>query len=66
MASPLHVQVHDVPGRNQSVPSLESRLVLLRRRRRLTFLKRMAAMCPVLIGTTLLGLAAFGGIASFR
>jgi hypothetical protein len=66
MASPLHVQVHDFPGRNRAVPSLESRLALFRRRRRLTSLKRVAAMSPVLLGTTLLGLVAFGGIASFR
>jgi hypothetical protein len=66
VASPRQIQITDRPARNQAVPSLESRLVQLRRRRRLTFLKRVAAMGPVLVGTALLGLAAFGGIASFR
>ncbi|HEY8952599.1 MAG TPA: hypothetical protein VIP78_08585 [Candidatus Dormibacteraeota bacterium] len=46
--------------------TLESRLGLLRRRRRLSFLKQLAAMGPLLLGMSLLLLAAFGGIASFR
>jgi hypothetical protein len=46
--------------------SLESRLGLLRRRRRLAFLKRVAAMGPVIVGMSLLLLVAFGGMASAR
>jgi hypothetical protein len=46
--------------------SLESRLGLLRRRRRLTFLKHLAAMGPVLVGMSFLLLAAFGGMPNLR
>ena len=47
--------------------SLKSRLGLLRRRRRVSFLRQlMAAMGPVLVGMALLMLAAFGGTATLR
>jgi hypothetical protein len=46
--------------------SLDTRLGLLRRRRRLTFLKRSAAMGPVVVGLSLLLLAAYAGIAGLR
>ncbi len=48
------------------VLSLESRLALLRRRRRLTFLKRYAAAGPVIVGLSLLLLAAYAGMASLH
>jgi hypothetical protein len=46
--------------------SLDARLGLLRRRRRLTFLKRSAAMGPVVVGLSLLLLAAYAGIAGLH
>jgi hypothetical protein len=48
------------------LPSLESRLIVIRRRRRNTYLKKVAMFSPVFLGTTLVLLAAFGGIAGFR
>jgi hypothetical protein len=49
------------------VLSLESRLDLLRRRRRRTFLKRqLAVIGSVLVGMSVLLLAALGAIASSR
>jgi hypothetical protein len=49
-----------------SSTTLESRLTLFRRRRRLAVLKRVGTMAPVVIGTSALVLIAIGGIASFR
>jgi hypothetical protein len=65
MVTQLGTQIRDDPASLPSL-SLESRLGLLRRRRRLTFLKRLVAMGPVLVGMSLLLLAAFGGMASLR
>ncbi|HEY8797177.1 MAG TPA: hypothetical protein VIO85_04870 [Candidatus Dormibacteraeota bacterium] len=48
------------------VPSLEARLVVIRRRRRHRNLKQLAMASPVVIGSSLVLLAAFGGIAGFR
>ena len=48
------------------VLSLDARLGLVRRRRGVTFLKRYAAMGPVVVGVSLLLLAAYAGIAGFR
>jgi hypothetical protein len=44
------------------VLSLDARLGLLRRRRRLTFVKRYAALGPVVLGMSLLLLAAYAGM----
>jgi hypothetical protein len=46
--------------------TLNSRLGAVRRRRRLTSLKRLLAVGPVFVGTALLVFAAVGGIAGFR
>jgi hypothetical protein len=46
--------------------SLESRLGLLRRRRRVSFLKQLLAVCPVVVGMSLLLFAAVGGAGSLR
>jgi hypothetical protein len=50
------------------IPSLESRLGLLRRRRRVSILKQVLTLIgPVLAGTTLLMLlVAFGAAATWR
>jgi hypothetical protein len=72
--SAVQPSVMDIPSAPQirddlgTLPllSLESRLGLLRRRRRLTFLKRVAAMGPVIVGMSLLLLVGFGGMASAR
>jgi hypothetical protein len=50
----------------QMMPSLEARLIVIRRRRRHRYLKQIAMASPVVLGTTLVLLATFGGIASFR
>jgi hypothetical protein len=50
----------------QMMPSLEARLIVIRRRRRHGYLKQIAMASPVVLGTTFLLLAAFGGIAGFR
>ena len=46
--------------------SLESRLGLLRRRRRVSFLKQLLAVCPLVVGMSLLLFAAVGGASSLR
>ncbi|HEY8954041.1 MAG TPA: hypothetical protein VIP78_15965 [Candidatus Dormibacteraeota bacterium] len=46
--------------------TLESRLGLLRRRRRVNFLKQLLTAIPVLLGSSLLLLVAFAGMASSR
>lgn len=48
------------------VLSLDERLGLLRRRRRLILLKRYAAVGPVIVGMSLLLLAAYAGMASLH
>jgi hypothetical protein len=48
------------------LPSLEARLTVIRRQRRHRHLKQLAMASPVIVGTTFVLLAAFGGIASFR
>lgn len=48
------------------VLSLDERLGLLRRRRRLTLLKRYALVGPVALGLSLLVLAAFAGTVGLR
>jgi hypothetical protein len=60
-------RIPDIPARLPSL-SLESRLGLLRRRRRLTSLKHLlATMGPILVGMFLLVLlAAFGAAAGLR
>jgi hypothetical protein len=50
----------------QMLPSLEARLIVIRRRRRHRYLKQVARVSPVVLGTSLVLLAAFGGIAGFR
>ena len=67
IASPTGARISDGPGSLPS-PSLESRLRLLHRRRRLAFLKHLlATMSPVLVGVSLfLLLAALGSIAGLR
>jgi len=67
IATPSGARISDGPGSLPS-PSLESRLRLLHRRRRLAFLKHLlATMSPVLVGVSLfLLLAAFGSIAGLR
>jgi hypothetical protein len=59
-----------IPDNPASLPSLrlESRLGLLRRRRRLTSLKHLlVALSPILVGMSLLVLlAAFGAVAGLR
>ena len=60
MASPLHFEVRAM------LPSLEARLVVIRRRRRNRYLKQVAMFSPVFLGSSLVLLAAFGGIAGFR
>ena len=53
-------------SRVRMLPSLEARLVVIRRRRRNIYLKKMAMFSPVFLGSLLVLLAAFGGIAGFR
>jgi hypothetical protein len=67
IATPSGARISDGPGSLPS-PSLESRLGLLHRRRRLAFLKHLlATMSPVLVGMSLLLLiAAFGAVAGLR
>jgi hypothetical protein len=67
IASPSEARISDGPARLPS-PSLESRLRLLHRRRRLAFLKHLVAtMSPVLVGMSLLLLlAVFGAVAGSR
>jgi hypothetical protein len=48
------------------MPSLEARLIVIRRRRRHRYLKQIAMASPVVLGTTLVLLATFGGIAGSR
>lgn len=57
-----------IPADPTTLPplSLDSKLALLRRRRRLSFLKRVAAMGPVLVGMSLLLLVALGSMASLH
>jgi hypothetical protein len=67
IATPTGARISDGPASLLS-PSLESRLRLLHRRRRLAFLKHLlATMSPVLVGMSLLLLlAAFGAMAGLR
>jgi hypothetical protein len=67
IATPSGARISDGPGSLPS-PSLESRLRLVHRRRRLAFLKHLlATMSPVLVGMSLLLLiAAFGAVAGLR
>lgn len=71
-AAELLSKQHEGRGRGASPPlisflSLDSRLGMLRRRRRRTFLKRLlAAMAPVLAGMSLLLLVAFETMATLR
>lgn len=53
-------------SRVRMLPSLEARLVVIRRRRRNIYLKKMAMFSPLFLGSLLVLLAAFGGIAGFR
>jgi hypothetical protein len=48
------------------LPSLEARLVVIRRRRRNISLKKLARFSPVFLGSFLVLLAAYGGIVGFR
>jgi hypothetical protein len=50
----------------QMLPTLEARLIVIRRRRRNTYLKKVAMFSPMFLGSSLVLLAAFGGIAGFR
>jgi len=65
MDVPLGARIRVEPA---SLPllSLESRLGLLRRRRRVSFLKQLLAVCPVVVGMSLLLFAAVGGAGSLR
>ena len=66
MAAPEGARIHDQSSTILSL-SLKSRLGLVRRRRRLSFLKQLLAVSvPMLIGTSLVLLAAVGVIASVR
>lgn len=58
----------EIPADPLTLPplSLDARLGLLRRRRRLTFLKRYGAIGPVVVGLSLLLLAAYAGMAGLR
>ena len=46
--------------------SLDARLGVFRRRRRITYLKRVMSIGPLLAGMSILLLVAFAGTASFR
>jgi hypothetical protein len=62
MATPGGAPIHDQLANRPSL-SLESRLGLLRRRRRVSLLKQfLAVVGPVLVGMTLLLLLAAGGV----
>jgi hypothetical protein len=66
MVTQLGAQIPHDPANLPSL-SLESRLGLLRRRRRRASRKRfLASTGPVLVGMSLLLLVAFGGMASLR
>jgi hypothetical protein len=60
ITTPPPALIHEKPM------TLKSRLSAVRRRRRLTSLKRLLAVGPVFVGSALLAFAAFGGIAGFR
>jgi hypothetical protein len=63
MATPWRSPIYDQPANNRPLLSLESRLGLLRRRRRVGLLKQLLAVIgPVLVGMTLLLLLAAGGV----
>ena len=62
MATPGGAPIHDHLA-NRPLLSLESRLGLLRRRRRVGLLKQLLAVIgPVLVGMTLILLLAAGGV----
>ena len=46
--------------------TLESRLDILRRRRRVNFIKQLLIAIPVVVGSSLVLLVAFAGMASAR
>jgi hypothetical protein len=48
------------------LPSLEARLIVIRRRRRHRYFKQLAMLSPAILGTCFVLLAVFGGIAGFR
>ena len=66
MAPPPALQVGAVLSKVQTLPSLEARLMVIRRRRRRGHLKQAAMVSPAVIGVTLMLLLAFGAIAGFR
>jgi hypothetical protein len=65
MDIPREAHIRQDPAHLQSL-SLDSRLSRLRRRRRVTFLKQVVSIGPLMVGISLLLLAALGGMASFR
>jgi hypothetical protein len=50
----------------QMMPSLEARLIVIRRRRRHRYVKQIAMASSAVLGMSFVLLAAFGGIAGFR
>ncbi len=50
----------------QMMPSLEARLIVIRRRRRHRYLKQIAMVSSAVFAMSLVLLAALGGIAGFR
>lgn len=66
MDIPLGTRIRVEPASLPSSLSLESRLGLLRRRRRVSFLKQLLAVCPLAVGMSLLLFAAVGGASSLR
>ena len=62
---PLH-QPPIMLSKLQTLPNLEARLTVIRRRRRRRHLKQLAMASPLVLGTTYVLLAGFGGIAGVR
>ncbi|HVC77172.1 MAG TPA: hypothetical protein VND96_11740 [Candidatus Micrarchaeaceae archaeon] len=50
----------------QTLPSLEARLIVIRRRRRRGYLKQAARVSPAVIGASIVLLVAFGAIVGLR
>ena len=65
MDIPLGTRIRIEPASLPSL-SLESRQGLLRRRRRVRFLKEFLAVCPLVVGMSLLLFAAVGGASGLR